>query len=109
MMCKCRQLPIYHIARIGNWNLKLATFADLDRRSLGERGWQHYPTPEPLRHPKITLSAKTALYRNLISTILGVPPLNSDFELVKHEKVDVCFNHAEQAETGRVKVWRRIG
>ena len=75
-MCKCRQLPIYHVARIGNWNLKLATFADLDRRSLGERGWQHYPTPEPLRHPKITLSAKTALYRNLISTILGVPPLN---------------------------------
>ena len=72
-MCKCRQLPIYHVARIGNWNLKLATFADLDRRSLGERGWQHYPTPEPLRHPKITLSAKTALYRNLISTILGVP------------------------------------
>ena len=75
-MCKCRQLPIYHVARIGNWNLKLATFADLDRRSLGERGWQHYPTPEPLRHPKITLSAKTALYRNLISTILGVSSLN---------------------------------
>ena len=33
----------------------------------------------------------------------------SDFELVKHEKVDECFNHAEQAETGRVMVWRRIG
>ena len=74
-MCKCRQLPIYHVARIGNWNLKLATFADLDRRSLGDGGWQHYPMPEPLRHPKITLSAKTALYRNLISTLLGVPPL----------------------------------
>ena len=27
MMCKCRQLPIYHVARIGNWNLRLATFS----------------------------------------------------------------------------------
>lgn len=72
-----------------------------------------------VRHPKIAQSHKScnnapkfqlfpgSLPR--ISTLFGVCPQNSDFELVKHEKVDECFNHAEQAETCRVMVWRRIG
>ena len=45
--------PKFPVARnrIGNWKLKLATFAH----------WQHYPTPKPLPHPKIKLSENNTM------------------------------------------------
>ena len=42
----------------------------------GQRPRCPQPQPETAQNAKIKLSAKTAQYRNQISTLLGVPPLN---------------------------------
>ena len=57
--------------------------------------------------PAIDLNIATSL-SHWSNRIIFTSVFLSDFELVKHEKVDECFNHVEQAETCRVKVWRRI-
>ena len=45
----------------------------------GQRPRCPQPQPETTQNAKIKLSAKTAQYRNQISTLLGVSPLNVHF------------------------------